>query len=650
MRLKNNFFLWLFPAAFVPLTILGLSATAWIEQSFLARADQDMARNLVNVATLIERRMLIERDLISGLATVPAVERLRDAMRAVERGAPAATLEPARDELNAFLETFQSVRISLDTVRVLDRAGNTLLKVREAQRARARFDGLSDVGYVESEPEDARFAEDLAALPPGGPATILLARNMFVAGTGGQMPVYNTVYPLSDAEGVVGYLTIDPPLGPINRVLEVAPRAHDAELMIVEFDPQRRVREGLLLYDEANDIDLWSVRLDAQPLDVHYPGLAAELQLASNGIFDDEASAVRTYFQEFLPYPDRLTGWQIVLRIDRDQLTAPFRKIRFGILAGVLATLLLSLLLASGAARQIVRPILQLVSGMTAFAGGQRKQVLSLQGPDEIRAAGEAFNAMVDKLQTAEHERDDAMVAQFRSRRLASLGRMAAGIAHEINNPVNTILSLTTLIERQLPADAADLRSDISSIRDECERAARTVHSIMNFGRDIGGDISRFDAGEWLEDSLRLAEKECRACGVDVDVEILDSCELQGDYNLLQRALRNLLENASQASPVGTVIDVRLARDGDMCCIEVMDRGSGLGRGQTDHVFDPFYTTKAEGEGSGLGLSISQGIVQHHGGELTLSNRPGGGAVARILLPIAGVSPNGGDATPHGAP
>ncbi|MCB1803240.1 MAG: HAMP domain-containing histidine kinase, partial [Gammaproteobacteria bacterium] len=636
---KNHFFLWLFPAAFVPLAILGLAATAWIEQRFLERADHDMVRNLASVAAVIERRLLVERDLVSGLAAVPAVRNLRDAMRRVERGAPAETLAPARAELNRFLETFQSVRISLDTVRVLDTSGNTLVKVSEAQSVPASFDGMGALTYVESEPDDTQFAAELEALPAGTSASILLPRNMFVAGREGQMPVYNMVYPLSDDAGVIGYLTIDPPLGPINRVLQVAPRSFDAQLMLIEYDPRRGTRQGLLLYDEASAIDLWSVRLDAQPVAALHPNLAAQLELASNGIFDDRESATRVYFQEFLPYPDRLISWMIVLRIDRDQLTAPFRKIRFGILVSVLATLLLSLFLASGAARQVVRPVLQLVDGMTAFARGERKQTLRLQGPDEIRAAGQAFDEMVDLLQAAERERDQAMVAQHRSQRLASLGRMAGGIAHEISNPVNTILSLTTLIERQLPPDAADLRSDVGSIREECERAARTVHSIMNFGREIGAEISRFDAAAWLRDTLALAEKECRACGVDVKVDIVDACELEGDYHLLQRALRNLLENASQASPAGATVEVRLTRDGDMCSIEVMDRGSGLAGAQADHLFDPFYTTKAEGEGSGLGLSISLGIVQHHGGELTLSNRPGGGAVARILIPIAGTSP-----------
>lgn len=650
MQLKNNIFLWLFPAAFVPLTILGLGATAWMEQRSLALIDADMTRSLASIGAAIERRLLVERDIVSGLAGVPEVVRLRDALRAVERGGSVASAETARAQLNRFLETFQSVRVSLDTVRLLDRNGNTLVKVYDAQHVEASFDGLGSLTYAEAEPDDPAFANELAALLPDETATILLPRSMFVAGRRGRMPLYNTVRPLADDEGTLAFLTTDPPLGPFNRVLAVTPRAHDATLMIVENGSPTTDRDGVVLYDDAGDIDLWSVRADAVDLESHYPRLAAQQRLQSAGIFDDDERASRVYFQEFLPYPDRLTSWLLVLQIDRDRLIEPFQRVRMGIGAGLLATLLLTLLLARRAARQIARPILQLTSGLTAFGGGDRDRRLTLQGPDEIRAAGEAFNRMQVSLQTAEHERDQAMVAQYRSRRLASLGQMAAGIAHEISNPVNTILSLTTLIERDLPADATTIRADVASIREECERAAKTVHSILNFSRDIGGDVARFGAAAWLHDTLSLAEKECRACGVAVAVTVDNDCLLEGDYNLLQRALRNLLENASQASPPGGVVEIRLWGDGVHCHVDVMDRGPGLDEVQVDRAFDPFFTTKSEGQGSGLGLSISQGIVQHHGGEVELRNREGGGAVARILLPIADAPAADVDAIGAGEP
>ena len=635
MQLKNYIFLWLFPAAFVPLTILGLGATTWMERRALAGVDADMAHNLATVAAGVERRFLVERDLIAGLAGVPEVERFRDALRAVERGAPVAVGESARDALNRFLETFQSVRTSLDTVRVLDRAGNTLIKVRDGQSIAPTFESLGAMRFAEAEPDDPAFAAELTALQPGETASILLSRNMYVAGRSGAMPLYNSVRPLADAEGVIAYLTIDPPLGPFNRVLAVAPRAHSAALTVVEHDTSRESRNDLVLYDDVDDIDLWSVRADALLLQAHYPRLVEEQRLGGTGVFDDDDRATRVYYQEILPYPDRLTSWLLVLHIDRARLTEPFRHIRLAILGGVVATLLFSLLLARGAARQIARPILDLTGGLTAFATSDRGRELALRGPDEVRTAGDAFNRMTASLVAAERERDQAMVAQYRSRRLASLGQMAAGIAHEISNPVNTILSLTTLIERDLPADAGAVHADIASIREECERAARTVRSIMNFSRDIGGNTARFAAAAWLHDTLTLAEKECRACGVEVVVTVDCDCVLEGDYHLLQRALRNLVENASQASPPGSTVEVRLGHGEGQCRIEVLDRGPGLDAEQADRAFDPFYTTKGEGQGSGLGLSISQGIVQHHGGELELVNRPGGGAVARILLPLA---------------
>lgn len=641
MRLDNSIFLWMLPAVLVPLAGLGWLATTWTEQRYFAAVEQDALASLDGIAAALERRLLIERDLASGLARVPAVDALLPVLAAIRDGRSDVRSDAPRAAANRFFETFQSVRVSLETVRILDHLGNTLIKVRDGRAAAASFVGLGDVAHVEEEPASAAYSRMLANLRPGEVGSLLLAANLVDPVERPSMPVYNTVRPLGPADAPVGYLTIDPPLGPLNRVLAVTPRAHAGELIIAELDHLDRARDGLLLYDDASATELWPRSTGLQRLGDAYPALARALVSGNDGRVDLPQQGARIYFAEFLPYPDRLTIWLIALRIDTVALGEPFREMRLGIIAALIVALALSLLLARGAARQVARPVHTLAQGLAALAAGRRDTRLQPEGPDEIRGAGAAFNSMAASLSQAEIERDRAQLEQYRSRRLASLGQMAGGIAHEINNPINTILALTQLIERDLPPGNAALHQDVASIREECERAARTVHGILNFSRETGGHCSDFDAAEWVRETVALVARERAARAPRFELALADGPGLNGDRELLQRALRNLLDNAVQAGPVGGRVEVELRYCDGQCLVEVRDDGPGLDGESLESAFDPFFTTRPTGEGSGLGLSISLGIVQHHGGSLALANRPQGGALARLSLPVA-VAGSGG--------
>jgi two-component system NtrC family sensor kinase len=633
MRLKNSIFLWAVPAALIPLALLGFIATSWSEQVYLDEIDRELSANLDNAVTAIQGRFLIERDLVAGLARVPEVEQYLPVLQDLADGRihPHSMLRFER--VNHFLETFQSVRTSLDTIRILDLQGNSLVKVSDGKRSAPVYEGFGGLPYVEDEPEDPRFAQALRSLSEDQAGSLLLTGNLVTKGIGGIMPVYNTVFPLRRGDSVVGFLTINPPLLPLNRLLSSMPGVHGSSLLIAELDSEQPERDGLVLFDPQKTIDLVSVSPLADRLQTSHPALYENGFAEAQGIIASADEGMRLYYQTFLPYPDALVTWVVALQLRPSVLSAPFRNIRFGILLNVLIALLLSVLLARAAARQIAEPALNVAAGLTGFAKGQRGHRILPDGPEELRTAGRAFNDMADALEKAEQERDAAMAAQYHSRRLASLGHMAGGIAHEINNPINTILSLTTLIDRELPADADDIRSDVRSIREETERIANIVHAILNFSRDIVGEATRFDVEAWVRETIDLAATEQRNIDVPVEIVADERCQIEGDRRLLQRVLLNLLENATYASPPGKVVSIRFGCVGDAVAIEVIDQGMGLNDEQREQAFDPFFTTKPEGVGSGLGLSLSLGIVQFHGGSLELSNRAEGGAVAKFVLP-----------------
>ena len=219
--------------------------------------------------------------------------------------------------------------------------------------------------------------------------------------------------------------------------------------------------------------------------------------------------------------------------------------------------------------------------------------------------------------------------------KLASIGEMAAGIGHELNNPLNNILSFTKLIERDTPNINQDTQDDLQGLRNEVSRASRIVKGILNFARQVPPEYTWFDLTVWLNDTLLLVEPEAHKRHVKTVLLETPDAEMEGDRQQLQQVLVNLLMNAIQASEANEVVELsaEIIEPG-IVKVLVSDEGSGIDENDRDKVFDPFYTTKKVGEGSGLGLSISLGIVQYHEGQLSLTNNDRGGVDAIIALPL----------------
>ena len=218
--------------------------------------------------------------------------------------------------------------------------------------------------------------------------------------------------------------------------------------------------------------------------------------------------------------------------------------------------------------------------------------------------------------------------------KLASIGQMAAGIGHELNNPLNNILSYATLIERDLPKENKDLLNDIQGLRKEAKRAGTIVKGILNFARQVPPEYVDFDLHVWLKDTLLLAHAQAQKFNVTLKIYEHPDLPIYGDRNQLQQVLVNLLMNAIHASKQNDEIIVSAYTDNQQVFITVSDQGTGIENKNKDKIFDPFFTTKNIGEGSGLGLSISIGIMQYHNGNLTLANNNRGGVDATMQLPM----------------
>ncbi len=637
MKLKTNLFLWIFPAIALPMAGLVLFTMAHNEKLFRENINREIFSSLNSIAVALNNRLHVEQDIIQSLVNVPAVRQFIPLLAQLDEGRLAPGYAGRTEQLNRFLEIFQSVRQSLNTVRVLDSAGNTLIMVRSGHRIPATLETLGDVPYVEEVPDDPWFLQSLRDIGPGNIGAAVLPEGYYSgSGLAGNVPVMNTVTPLVHAGQVAGYFSIDAPVPQLNRILGVAQRPYGGELLITEQDATLPGRDGLVLYDDREGISLLSAYADSDSGEVPEPRFAGIRYSGPTGIVEDPDGSSMIYYHELLPYPGSLLTWVIGFRVDPDAVVESFFRRNMVILSGVGIALLVSLLLAQAGANQIAAPIRKLASSLASYRRGMATGTIAVQGPDELRQAGEAFNIMVSNLESAEKDRDKAEFAMLQSAKLASIGQMAAGIGHEINNPLSNILSLTKLVERRLPDSDELVKQDVSAIKEEAERVSRIVNAILNFGRQSHPVRTCFDTGPWLLETLHLVESEAAKRHITVHTESSDDTVLEGDRDLLQQALVNLLLNALHASPEGGTVTVTSGLSGDSLKLSVTDQGPGITPEVAANVFDPFFTTKPEGEGSGLGLSISLGIVQHHNGMLELQNNPGGGVTASILLPAGG--------------
>jgi two-component system NtrC family sensor kinase len=307
--------------------------------------------------------------------------------------------------------------------------------------------------------------------------------------------------------------------------------------------------------------------------------------------------------------------------------------------------------------RNITRPLSAMVAATHNITAGRFDQEVHTDSPGEIAALADSFNVMLHSLR---HMKDDleewgrtleqkvkqrtqelaamqTRVAQ--SERLASLGMLAAGVAHEVNNPLGGILALTALTLEDMEA-ANPNRENLEEVIRQTERCRDIVNRLLEFSRQSKTDEELVDMNDILEKTLSLISKQSVFFNVTIEKRYdPDLPEVLADRSQFQQVFMNLLMNAVQAMNERGTLSIVTRRDASRENIEIAisDTGCGIPQGQINRIFDPFFTTKASGQGTGLGLSIAYGIVTTHGGTITVQSETGKGSTFTIRIPIAAV-------------
>jgi signal transduction histidine kinase len=223
-----------------------------------------------------------------------------------------------------------------------------------------------------------------------------------------------------------------------------------------------------------------------------------------------------------------------------------------------------------------------------------------------------------------------------RAAKLSAVGELASGVAHEINNPLTTVLGQTQLLLGQAGLAPA-VRERVRIIAEESARAARIVQNFLVFARDYPLERRPCALAEQVRRVLDLKAYQLDRDGIRVETDLGLCPPVWADENQIQQVLLNLVLNAHQAMaehPGPRVLTLRVRADDAHAVIEVLDTGSGISPEALPRVFEPFFTTKPPGQGSGLGLSVSRGIIRDHQGRLRAENRPEGGALFVVELPL----------------
>ncbi len=390
-------------------------------------------------------------------------------------------------------------------------------------------------------------------------------------------------------------------------------------------------RQGVVFLSNRNAWQYHSLHaLDA----VVQQNIADTLQYVGNRITPilDLPRRERDGFGEYVARPIGRLGWQLMLFPAEDKV------IRAGLQASVLCFLILIVLAAFiGVYDQRRR---RLEEGMAAqFALKQAAQDLEqkiAERTDQLMSANQQLELKYGKLKETELLLRSTQNELVQAGKLAMLGQMAAGITHELNQPLTAIRAFAdnagTFLSQGKVAQAGE---NLRHISHASARMGQIVGQLKGFARKSPQAVSVMDVGEAIHAAVRLLHSEFERQGVQLELHLEDSLFVQGDPVRLEQVLLNLLRNAMDAVESSAIkkITIRLTAEDKLVCIKILDTGAGLHEDAVQHLFEPFFTTKPSGKGLGLGLAISSSIVQAMNGVLSARNIAGGGAEFAIEIP-----------------
>lgn len=328
----------------------------------------------------------------------------------------------------------------------------------------------------------------------------------------------------------------------------------------------------------------------------------------------------------------------------RDRVRASFWITALAVLGGLLGAGLLHLQLE----RALWIPMWEVESAVESVAGRDYGEPIPRKGPTELRQIFASLATIRDRCAAVEDAKDreieDRCNQKVRSERLAGIGLLATGVAHEINNPLTAIVGaaeglswrLSDVASKLPPGDAEIVREYLAMIQSESKRCRAITTKLLDFARGREGEQALYDLTAIVHEVVGMFKHVRAYMSRTIDINRHDPCRAYCNGPEIKQVILNLVANALQATSDGGRLDIRITPSPDIVELVFQDTGSGMSPETIEHIFDPFFSTKGPGQGTGLGLSISSAIVEKHHGTLEATSAgPGKGSTFRLRLPAS---------------
>ena len=321
-------------------------------------------------------------------------------------------------------------------------------------------------------------------------------------------------------------------------------------------------------------------------------------------------------------------GWTLVTAIPLSDLVARPRRITLvSLLVGILTLTIIAVRLAA-VARRVTQPLTELARGSEGLLSGQPVP-LPLTDLEELAQVRQALEAASSGAQ----ERRRLELELQRVQRLEMAGAMASGLAHDLNNHLSTIQGQLDLMALKMPGETSDAR--LARAQDAAERMARLLQDLVAFGKPRAIAADPVDLNALVSEAGRLLEHS-RGKRMQVELDLDPALPpVAGDRIQLEQVILNLGFNAKDATPEGGQLSLKTGRQGGEAFFEVRDTGTGMSPEVREKLFTPFFSTKGDTKGTGLGLAMAASIVKAHHGRILVESEPGFGSAFTVWLPLA---------------
>ena len=396
-----------------------------------------------------------------------------------------------------------------------------------------------------------------------------------------------------------------------------------------------------------------------------------------SGVIDSSDSDSEMLFYSTEKYAStieyELPKWRIVVvQGERDALSN-LSKLKYNVIYVLIIGLFLVVLISIFLSRSIVKPIQTLIHGMSRVSDGDLSYKTSVKSRDEIGLLGVAFNDMLMRLNKAHQElqskteelhdafnkisllnvtlekRVEERTKELREKqhqlvqagKLAAIGQLGAGVAHELNNPIAGILGYTQFMldivsKENLKIDEVyTFKKYLQHIENGSRRCKEIVQNLLQFARKSPEEVVSVNVNNVVADTLSLIEHQLLVNKIEVIKNLApDVKQVDGNRVQLQQVFTNIIINAQQAMPEGGKLFISTRNENGNVAVEFKDTGCGIPGKYKDRIFEPFFTTKMDWKGTGLGLSICYDIIKNHSGNIVVDSQLGNGAVFTIILPV----------------